>query len=54
LAPLARLLGYEDDEIQAGSLLIDYDRHTQRVRKHYRKTIGNLLRAGQAAGGNVQ
>ena len=54
LAPLARLLGYEDAEIQAGSLLIDYDRHTQRVRKHYRKTIGNLLRAGQAAGGNVQ
>ena len=54
LAPLARLLGYEDVEIQAGSLLIDYDRHTQRVRKHYRKTIGNLLRAGQAAGGNVQ
>ena len=54
LAPLARLLGYEDAEIQAGSLLIDYDFHTQRVRKHYRKTIGNLLRAGQAAGGNVQ
>ena len=54
LAPLARFLGYEDAEIQAGSLLIDYDRHTQRVRKHYRKTIGNLLRAGQAAGGNVQ
>ena len=54
LAPLARLLGYEEAEIQAGSLLIDYDRHTQRVRKHYRKTIGNLLRAGQAAGGNVQ
>ena len=54
LAPLARLLGYEDAAIQAGSLLIDYDRHTQRVRKHYRKTIGNLLRAGQAAGGNVQ
>jgi len=54
LAPLARLLGYEDAEIQAGSLLIDYDRHTQRVRKHYRKTIGNLLRAGQAAGGNEQ
>ncbi len=54
LAPLARLLGYEEAEIRAGSLLIDYDRHTQRVRKHYRKTIGNLLRAGQAAGGNVQ
>ena len=47
LAPVARLLGYEGDsaEILAGTLLVDYDRHTQRVRKHYRKTIGNLLRA---------
>jgi glutamate-ammonia-ligase adenylyltransferase len=47
LAPVARLLGYEGDsaEILAGALLVDYDRHTQRVRKHYRKTIGNLLRA---------
>ncbi|MBT5958302.1 MAG: bifunctional [glutamate--ammonia ligase]-adenylyl-L-tyrosine phosphorylase/[glutamate--ammonia-ligase] adenylyltransferase [Nitrospina sp.] len=55
LAPLARLLGYEGEDAGtlAGSLLTDYDRHTQRVRKHYRKTIGNLLRSGQAAGGNV-
>ena len=47
LAPLARLLGYEgeDAETLADSLLTDYDFHTQRVRKHYRKTIGNLLRA---------
>jgi len=55
LAPLARLLGYEgeDAETLADALLTDYDCHTQRVRKHYRKTIGNLLRSGQAAGGNV-
>jgi glutamate-ammonia-ligase adenylyltransferase len=47
LAPVARLLGYEgnDAEELASSLLSDYDRHTQQVRKHYRKTIGNLLRA---------
>ena len=47
LAPLARLLEYEgeDAETLADSLLTDYDFHTQRVRKHYRKTIGNLLRA---------
>ena len=47
LAPIARLLGYEgnDAETLAGSLLADYERHTQQVRKHYRKTIGNLLRA---------
>ncbi len=56
LAPLARLLGYEGEDAKtlAGSLLTDYDCHTQRVRKHYRKTIGNLLRSGQAAGGSVQ
>jgi len=54
LAPLARLLGYEgeDAETLADALLTDYDCHTQRVRKHYRKTIGNLLRAGQVAGGH--
>ena len=47
LAPLARLLGYEGEnaETLADSLLTDYDCHTQQVRKHYRKTIGNLLRA---------
>jgi [glutamine synthetase] adenylyltransferase / [glutamine synthetase]-adenylyl-L-tyrosine phosphorylase len=47
LAPLARLLGYEgeDAESLAGALLADYETHTQQVRKHYRKTIGNLLRA---------
>ncbi|MBL7021585.1 MAG: bifunctional [glutamate--ammonia ligase]-adenylyl-L-tyrosine phosphorylase/[glutamate--ammonia-ligase] adenylyltransferase, partial [Nitrospinaceae bacterium] len=47
LAPVARLLGYEgeDAETLADALLADYDRHTQQVRKHYRKTIGNLLRA---------
>ncbi len=46
-ASLARLLGYEGDaaETLAAALLTDYDCHTQRVRKHYRKTIGNLLRA---------
>jgi glutamate-ammonia-ligase adenylyltransferase len=47
LAPLARLLGYlgEDAEALAALLLKDYDHHTQKVRKHYRKTIGTLLRA---------
>ena len=47
LAPIARLLGYEGDaaDVLADALLADYDLHTQRVRKHYRKTIGNLLRA---------
>lgn len=47
LAPVARLLGYEGDDAEtlADALLADYDLHTQRVRKHYRKTIGNLLRA---------
>jgi [glutamine synthetase] adenylyltransferase / [glutamine synthetase]-adenylyl-L-tyrosine phosphorylase len=47
LAPLARLLGYEGEvaETLATALLTDYESHTQRVRKHYRKTIGNLLRA---------
>ena len=47
LAPIARLLGYEgnDAETLASALFSDYDRHTQQVRKHYRKTIGNLLRA---------
>ncbi len=47
LAPLARLLGYEGDnaETLAGTLLADYEIHTQRVRKHYRKIIGTLLRA---------
>ena len=47
LVPLARLLGYEgeDAKVLTGSLLDDYECHTQRVRKHYRKTIGNLLRA---------
>jgi [glutamine synthetase] adenylyltransferase / [glutamine synthetase]-adenylyl-L-tyrosine phosphorylase len=47
LAPVARLLGYagKDAETLAEALLADYDLHTQRVRKHYRKTIGNLLRA---------
>jgi glutamate-ammonia-ligase adenylyltransferase len=47
LAPVARLIGYEGEDIQTLSeaLLTDYDLHTQRVRKHYRKTIGNLLRA---------
>jgi glutamate-ammonia-ligase adenylyltransferase len=47
LAPLARLLGYkgEDADTLADALLTDYDLHTQRVRKHYRKIIGNLLRA---------
>ena len=47
LAPLARLLGYEGEaaETLAGALLADYECHTQQVRKHYRKTIGNLLRA---------
>ena len=47
LAPMARLLGYEGEnaETLADSLLTDYDCHTQQVRKHYRKTIGNLLRA---------
>jgi|FLOH01.1.fsa_nt_gi [glutamine synthetase] adenylyltransferase / [glutamine synthetase]-adenylyl-L-tyrosine phosphorylase len=47
LAPVARLLGYEGDAVEtlADALLADYERHTQQVRKHYRKTIGNLLRA---------
>lgn len=47
LAPVSRLLGYEGDDADtlADALLADYDCHTQRVRKHYRKTIGNLLRA---------
>jgi [glutamine synthetase] adenylyltransferase / [glutamine synthetase]-adenylyl-L-tyrosine phosphorylase len=47
LAPLARLVGYmgEDVETLAGALLTDYETHAKRVRKHYRKTIGNLLRA---------
>ena len=47
LAPVARLLGYEGDDADtlADALLADYEYHTQRVRKHYRKTIGNLLRA---------
>jgi [glutamine synthetase] adenylyltransferase / [glutamine synthetase]-adenylyl-L-tyrosine phosphorylase len=47
LAPLARLVGYEGDDAEtlAGALLTDYETHTQQVRKHYRKTIGNLLRA---------
>lgn len=47
LAPVARLLGYEGDDpkILAEALLADYERHTQQVRQHYRKTIGNLLRA---------
>ncbi len=47
LAPVARLLGYEgeDADTLADALLADYDLHTQRVRKHYRKTIGSLLRA---------
>jgi len=47
LVPLARLLGYggEDAESLAGALLADYEIHTQQVRKHYRKAIGNLLRA---------
>ena len=47
LAPVARLLGYEGEDARtlADTLLVDYDIHTQRVRKLYRKTIGNLLRA---------
>ena len=47
LAPVARLLGYEAESADtlADALLADYDLHTQRVRKHYRKIIGNLLRA---------
>jgi [glutamine synthetase] adenylyltransferase / [glutamine synthetase]-adenylyl-L-tyrosine phosphorylase len=47
LVPVARLLGYEgeDAEALAEALLADYETHTQRVRKHYRKTIGTLLRA---------
>lgn len=47
LAPVARLLGYEgkDAKTLSEALLADYYLHTQRVRKHYRKTIGNLLRA---------
>jgi glutamate-ammonia-ligase adenylyltransferase len=47
LAPVARLLGYEgeDAETLSEALLTDYALHTQRVRKHYRKIIGNLLRA---------
>jgi [glutamine synthetase] adenylyltransferase / [glutamine synthetase]-adenylyl-L-tyrosine phosphorylase len=47
LVPVARLLGYEgkDAKTLSEALLTDYDLHTQRVRKHYRKTIGNLLRA---------
>ena len=47
LASLARLLGYEGDnaETLAKSLLADYEIHTQRIRKHYRKIVGNLLRA---------
>ncbi len=47
LAPLARLLGYagNDAETLTSALLTDYASHTERVRKHYRKTIGNLLRA---------
>ncbi len=47
LAPVARLLGYEekDAETLANCLFTDYDRHTRQVRKHYSKTIGNLLRA---------
>ena len=47
LAPVARLLGYEGDDADSLSdeLLADYEHHTQRVRKHYRKTIGHLLRA---------
>jgi [glutamine synthetase] adenylyltransferase / [glutamine synthetase]-adenylyl-L-tyrosine phosphorylase len=47
LAPVARLLGYEGEnaETMSQALLTDYDFHTQRVRKYYRRTIGNLLRA---------
>jgi len=47
LVPVARLLGYagDDAETLADALRADYERHTQQVRKHYRKTIGNLLRA---------
>ena len=47
LASLARLLGYKGDDAEtlANALQTDYDKHTQQVRKHYRKTIGNLLRA---------
>ena len=47
LAPVARLLGYEGEDADslADALLTDYDLHTQRVRKHYRKIIGKLLRA---------
>jgi [glutamine synthetase] adenylyltransferase / [glutamine synthetase]-adenylyl-L-tyrosine phosphorylase len=46
LGPVARLLGYEGEDAETLSkvLLTDYALHTQRVRKHYRKTIGNLLR----------
>jgi len=47
LASLARLLGYKGEvtETLAGALLADYESYTQQVRKHYRKIIGNLLRA---------
>jgi [glutamine synthetase] adenylyltransferase / [glutamine synthetase]-adenylyl-L-tyrosine phosphorylase len=47
LASVARLLEYEgeDAETLSEALLTDYDLHTQQVRKYYRKTIGNLLRA---------
>ncbi len=47
LVPISRLLGYEgaDAATLADSLFADYGRHTQKVRKYYRKIIGNLLRA---------
>ena len=46
LASLARLLGYEGKNAArlAAGLLSDYEKRTRQVRKHYRKTIGNLLR----------
>ncbi len=46
VAALARLLEYKGDDVKilASALLTDYNKHTQKVRKHYRKTIGNLFR----------
>jgi len=51
LAQLARFMSYSgnDPDVIANALLNDYKKHTEKMRKYYRKTIGQLLRTGPSS-----
>jgi len=51
LAQLARFMSYSgnDPDDIANALLNDYEMHTKKMRKYYRKIIGTLLRTGPSS-----